>query len=305
MDEKRKCKIVQDLLPSFVDNLTNKETTEWVKEHLKECEKCKTTYENMKNVEEQESKIEEKEIDFMKKINKKIKLLISTIVLIVLCLLIIIGAINIKKTLIISELSSKAENYVNDDNYHITVYTYGDDGFYKEDIYVMGKKIKIDSESIENYDYTKVRRQISYGILDGYDESGNEKYKTTDYIVNDKNKIVISDGITYGKRKIINQFKTNNIMELLKCATRTSITLTDFRGEKCYKLDNLKINDVNYQTVYVGYETGLIKYENNADSYIQEYKYEINTVTEQDFDEPDKSEYKSMTLHEYAEDPLK
>ena len=34
---KKECKIVQDLLPSYVDKLTNEETNQYIEEHLKEC----------------------------------------------------------------------------------------------------------------------------------------------------------------------------------------------------------------------------------------------------------------------------
>lgn len=42
-----KCKIVQDLLPLYADNLCSPETKEFVEEHLKECEDCQTYFEEM------------------------------------------------------------------------------------------------------------------------------------------------------------------------------------------------------------------------------------------------------------------
>ena len=42
------CEIVMDLLPSYVDKLTSEMSTESVEEHLKECEKCQTVLEEMK-----------------------------------------------------------------------------------------------------------------------------------------------------------------------------------------------------------------------------------------------------------------
>ena len=35
MKEKRECKIVQDLLPNYVDGLTNEETNKYIEEHIK------------------------------------------------------------------------------------------------------------------------------------------------------------------------------------------------------------------------------------------------------------------------------
>ena len=40
MTEKRNCKIVQDLLPNYIEKLTNDETNKYIEEHLKECSEC-------------------------------------------------------------------------------------------------------------------------------------------------------------------------------------------------------------------------------------------------------------------------
>ena len=42
MKEKRDCKIVQDLLPNYIENLTNEETNRFIEEHLKECPECQS-----------------------------------------------------------------------------------------------------------------------------------------------------------------------------------------------------------------------------------------------------------------------
>ena len=47
MKEKRDCKIVQDLLPNYIENLTNEETNRFIEEHLKECPECQKVLENM------------------------------------------------------------------------------------------------------------------------------------------------------------------------------------------------------------------------------------------------------------------
>ena len=43
MKEIRNCKIVQDLLPNYIDGLTNEETNLFIENHLKECSVCKKT----------------------------------------------------------------------------------------------------------------------------------------------------------------------------------------------------------------------------------------------------------------------
>ena len=43
----RKCKLVQDLLPSYIDGVTSEDTKNFVEEHLKECKDCKKYFEEM------------------------------------------------------------------------------------------------------------------------------------------------------------------------------------------------------------------------------------------------------------------
>ena len=37
MKERKDCKVVQDLLPNYMENLTSKETNQYVETHLQEC----------------------------------------------------------------------------------------------------------------------------------------------------------------------------------------------------------------------------------------------------------------------------
>ena len=36
----RDCKIVQDLLPNYLEKTTSKETNQYIEEHIKQCPKC-------------------------------------------------------------------------------------------------------------------------------------------------------------------------------------------------------------------------------------------------------------------------
>lgn len=44
----RECKIVQDVLDVYINDLTNDITNEYVEKHLRICNKCKRKYERMK-----------------------------------------------------------------------------------------------------------------------------------------------------------------------------------------------------------------------------------------------------------------
>ena len=48
MKERKECKIIQDLLPNYVEKLTNEETNTYIAEHLSQCEDCKKISDSMK-----------------------------------------------------------------------------------------------------------------------------------------------------------------------------------------------------------------------------------------------------------------
>ena len=49
MKNEKNCKIIQDLLPNYIENLTNEETNIFIEGHLNTCSNCKIILENMKN----------------------------------------------------------------------------------------------------------------------------------------------------------------------------------------------------------------------------------------------------------------
>lgn len=75
MKNKLPCEIIQDLLPSYLDNLTSDVTNHAIKEHMETCSHCKSTLQRMQTPEpsiaEENQDMEQKEIDFLKKTRKK------------------------------------------------------------------------------------------------------------------------------------------------------------------------------------------------------------------------------------------
>lgn len=60
------CDVVRDLLPSYIDGLTSKETAALIEAHLRECEACREAHREMTGGEP--PKAEEPEIDYLKKV---------------------------------------------------------------------------------------------------------------------------------------------------------------------------------------------------------------------------------------------
>ena len=77
MSKKIDCRIVQDLLPMYIDGLTCEYTNEVVKDHLNECEQCKQIFEYMQEPEKHAAS-EEKEVDYMIKVRERMSNLIAT-----------------------------------------------------------------------------------------------------------------------------------------------------------------------------------------------------------------------------------
>lgn len=57
----KKCEVIQDLLPLYIDNICSDVSRRMVSEHLESCNECKKLYENMSNPVEQD--LSEPELD--------------------------------------------------------------------------------------------------------------------------------------------------------------------------------------------------------------------------------------------------
>ena len=66
---KNECDIVMDLLFSYSDGVLSDTSKEFVEKHLKTCKNCNKI---LKDINKEDEKIEEKEIDAFKGIKKKI-----------------------------------------------------------------------------------------------------------------------------------------------------------------------------------------------------------------------------------------
>lgn len=47
MEDNKECSLIKDLFPIYIDNLTNKETDEFINNHFSKCNKCLNEYNNV------------------------------------------------------------------------------------------------------------------------------------------------------------------------------------------------------------------------------------------------------------------
>lgn len=76
------CNIIHDLLPSYIDGLTNEETNEFIEEHISKCSNCIEKLKIMNGDIKLEKINQNKEINYLKKIRIRIKLIILSALLI-------------------------------------------------------------------------------------------------------------------------------------------------------------------------------------------------------------------------------
>ncbi len=85
---KKECRIIQDLLPLYIDEVVSKESNDFIEKHLQECKQCKEML-NLLKQEEQVSNIDEKEA--IRKFHKKLRYKnLKTLIITLLCIIIIL-----------------------------------------------------------------------------------------------------------------------------------------------------------------------------------------------------------------------
>ena len=123
----KECNIVQDLLPNYIEGLVSRETSEFVKKHIDECEYCINKYILVKEddaYKRENIQIEDEiEHNHLKKVKSKITQTRVTVLVVVVLSLIINTTLGIKyfgERKILSEINNRYENLKTLDNYTIT-----------------------------------------------------------------------------------------------------------------------------------------------------------------------------------------
>ncbi len=297
MKEQKICNIVQDLLPNYIENLTNEETNKFIDEHLKECCECKQTLESLqKDLKVDDTVRDKKTVKYFKKYKSKLR----TLRIILLIIIVAFVGNTVRKMVIISQMSNKAEMYVNSENYHIMHYIYNKDKTIISEQFVLGDKIK--STTIE---LTPKKRDIVtyYAKKYGIDERGNDMCKTNIYTETENKKIAelnTNHGISGGSP--MNWLETYDFLHLILASIHSSIKTTTYEGKECYYISsNPKKCYFFENNMHIDKDTGLVINAGACevlyvDGHLDrapatDYIYEFNTVTEDDFIEPDINEY--------------
>lgn len=277
MKKSKECKVVQDLLPNYIEKLTSKETNDYIEEHINECQECSKILDNMKKEIKVDNKtINKKEVKYIKKYNSKLKILKSILLIILLIYVIVIG----RRAIIMTSLSAKARQYLEKDNYHVKLYSYQGDTLVVTDSYQRSG----DYLTIREWQNTKAnRKMILY-------KKGNDLLALTEFSGHknkyDPNTIVGGDiyPVTY---------VSDGFLSSLQYAFFIGLDSTYCNGKECYV-----IKGKNYES-YVDRETGLAvrriektrKESEVKNDMVVDYEYEFDVVDDDDIVKPDETGY--------------
>lgn len=291
MKENRDCKIIQDLLPNYIEKLTNEETNIYIESHLKECSECKKVFENMqKDLKLNVTKKDNREVKYIKKFSNKMKWLKVIILIIVIIFLAVVG----RKIFILTNLSNKAEKSITNTNYHRITYSYQKDNVTKTEIFSLENKKKIITTTMTD------KGRITKKIYATKNIDSQNKYLINIYTETENSKTVELNKNMEISVEPQNALYTENWIQLFIYSIPSVIKTTTFNGKECYYIANFQ-NPYSSEGMYINKETGLpistIAYEYKNPDGTQgrwpaaEYVYEFNIVTEKDFVEPDINEY--------------
>ncbi len=274
MKEKRDCKIVQDLLPNYVENLTNEETNSFIEEHLKECSECQKVLENMqKEIKVSNAQRDDREVKYIKKYNKKLKILKYALLAIMLIYIIVVG----RRTIIMFSLSRKANANKANDNYYEKLYSY------------QGEILTITESYNKGEDYLTTLTKVVNGSniqKITYYKKGEEQLFITE---SEGKKHVLDAETMIGGHILPVTYVSDGILANLQYALITGIDSTYCNGKECYVIKG------NSYERYIDKETGLavrnidksnkeITRKNDA---IVDYEYKFNIVKNSDIVKPD------------------
>lgn len=236
---------------------------------------------------------------------KLFKRILFTIFIIVVIILSILAIYLTRQHLIVKNIRNNLAKYRESTNFYVKQITNSDEEENTlNEYYILGKK------SIEKNKFNIPKDSKSY-------EENNKNVSTVTIFTNgDERNIYFDDNM--GKSAVINEetsitysandfffdiFETDNTLDYLKMLLKLKISSTDYNGKECYLIDlnnavdmiTLTKDSENVDTdnikIYYEKDTGLMLKSNDNDEYIKEFEYKFDCVTEDDFTEPDISEY--------------
>ena len=240
-----------------------------------ETVKKETPNTKSKKVSNKKKNIENDGKTFKKAKIKKHKLR-KVILWIVLILILITTLCIVRKMIIFSTLSSRIKGYLNATNYHERIISTTDKGVNVVDYYVKDNKEKLEFSKVEdNY----INKMHAYK----YEDSSNIY---TEY--NGEKSLRIDSGLSL-EINMIDEFGAFSLPQLMFYSATVTVRSVKCNDKDCYYIKGYTKNS---DGIFIEKATGLVlrREYTNFSSNIN-YEYNFNCVTDNIFDEPDRSEY--------------
>ena len=277
MKEKKDCKIVQDLLPNYIEKLTSEESNAYIENHLSSCEECQKVIKEMGGkLDIETEKYDNRKVNFFKKYKRKLRILFTILLFIILVFVFIIG----RRIIIITSIMEKRAKLSN--NYYTEFKTVRSDGTSQIlKAYINGED---HLATITDYLGDVVQEVKIY-----YKKSGE-----TAFFVDRGEKKVVTYGLdNFSMNFGVMQSGFENLEMAFHLSFSTSVKSTELNGRKCYLINSGLGNS------YVDSETGLtVKsiYEDGRGTSTTEQKYQFDIVKDEDIVMPDTSGYEKTQL---------
>lgn len=269
--DRNECKIIQDLLPNYIENLTSAESNEFIKSHLTDCRECKKSLDIMKKEIAIDNKKASKQIDYLKRYKRKMAILKTVIALVAVFILAFLG-FKIYQWQFLLKVYNHNVNYEIGNNY---------------------KFIKKSGNSTQELIYKDGTGYLIHDNNGAFWEDSNKKYML---LLNDKKYVVIdkSEGpigmadptISIGAYIMIGNEENFNLFKSV-LTTSFDIHEEEYGNHQCYVIlfDGHKI--------WVDKETMFIL-RHDYEGQVTEFFVEIGTVTNEDVALPNLSDYTEM-----------
>lgn len=280
-----KCKIIQDLLPTYLENMTSADTSIFIEEHLKNCVECQEILKSMKSDIEKET-IKNTEIFKNIQIYKRKILTAKTIISLILLIFIIIimnfiGNVSYRFW-IVNNAFEKNTNYYAYGNFTLREYDDSIEHYEKHyTIYSKGNEMKktYGNDVLEYYD----------GTNHYYFDNNNKTYWIIEN-ANTSTTLNIDISFMDGMENIIteNGIDKLEILKFILFQKDVYIHEEGFRNKDYYIIKNK-----NNQKIYIDKDTFFverIEKENSIDAK-KDYRITTGDVCYRDLKIPDLSQY--------------
>ena len=273
-------KLVQDLFPSYIDELTSDETNKFVEEHIASCEECKNILEAMKTkiLKENHTNLEDKKIKCVKSVGRKLKIL-NVLIFIIVVFVILLFCDYCRKVYILKNLENFDEYSTN--NYICTSIAEtskenSNMNMIKKFYYKDGNKLSlyttILTSSMGGETFPVVMKGKNY--VDGdkeysfaYDNVSGKIDSVSIFNLDKDEEYYNSSPETYKKCMVDNIFKI---------ALNSNITTVKFDGIACYKIEYKEPDMEEPNNYYFEKNTGILRKTN-----YEEYYYQFNVVSDE------------------------